>query len=198
MITYHYVEFFWFFIHFAFGFCCGELWEREVGSQMTIGPSLRGYNEVNLKCGAEHMSITVKTENDFDGVLYTRGSYRNKSSPCFMDAVEGHVFTLKIPFSECNTKHQSGVFSNILILQYDDDLIMPGDAAFIVECDFSTDHEMTLNADLYLNQVTSKISLTDADPGGKPVPSSLAKSVSSQSPHVSFKPKGGRVVEDEL
>ena len=50
----------------------------------------------------------------------------------------------------------------------------------------------------FRNQVTSKISLTDADPGGKPVPSSLAKSVSSQSPHVSFKPKGGRVVEDEL
>lgn len=45
---------------------------------------------------------------------------------------------------------EAGVFSNVLILQHDDDLILPGDAAFIVECDFSTDHEMTMSTDLNL------------------------------------------------
>lgn len=194
----HYVPVLWIFTYFLFVFSYGELWEREVGSQMTIGPSLRGYNEVSLKCGAEHMSITVKTEGNFDGVLYTRGSYRNQSSPCFMDAKEGQFFILKIPLNECYTKYQDGVFSNVLILQHDDDLIMPGDAAFIVECDFSTNREMTVSADLNVNQITSKISLTDADPGGRPVPSNLAKSVSSQSPFVSFKVKEGRVIKEEL
>lgn len=199
MATCHYFQLhFWTYIYFFCVFSSGERWEREVGSQMTIGPSLTGYNEVNLKCGVEHMSITVKTEDNFDGVLYTRGSYRNQSSPCFMDATEGQIFTLKIPLNECNTKHQSGVFSNVLILQHDDDLIMPGDAAFILECDFSTDHEVTVSTYLNLNKITSKISLTDADPGSKPVPSNLAKSVSSQSPSVSFKVKEGRIIKEEL
>lgn len=46
-------------------------------------------------------------------------------------------------------KFQKGeVFSNVLVVQNDKDLIMPGDAAFNLECDFSKPRNITLNADL--------------------------------------------------
>lgn len=40
------------------------------------------------------------------------------------------------------------MYSNVLVVQYDKDLIMPGDAAFNLECDFSRPRDVTVNADL--------------------------------------------------
>jgi len=42
----------------------------------------------------------------------------------------------------------SEVYSNVVVVQHDDELIMPGDAAFTVECDFSRPRDITVSADL--------------------------------------------------
>jgi hypothetical protein len=42
----------------------------------------------------------------------------------------------------------SDVYSNVVVVQHDDELIMPGDAAFTVECDFSRPRDITVRANL--------------------------------------------------
>lgn len=39
-------------------------------------------------------------------------------------------------------------YRNILIIQHDDELVTPGDAAFILECDFSKPRDLAVSADL--------------------------------------------------
>jgi hypothetical protein len=43
---------------------------------------------------------------------------------------------------------ESDVYSNVVVVQHDDELIMPGDAAFTLECDFSRPTNVTVSADL--------------------------------------------------
>lgn len=40
------------------------------------------------------------------------------------------------------------VYSNVLVVQYDKELIMPGDAAFNLECDFSQPRDVTVSANI--------------------------------------------------
>jgi hypothetical protein len=42
----------------------------------------------------------------------------------------------------------SEVYSNVVVVQHDDELIMPGDAAFTLECDFSRPRDITVSANL--------------------------------------------------
>lgn len=43
---------------------------------------------------------------------------------------------------------QSGdVYSNVVVVQHDPDLVTPGDAAFALECDFSRPRDLSVNAD---------------------------------------------------
>jgi hypothetical protein len=80
------------------------MWGQEVGSQMEIGVANSGYRWVKLRCGADYMQVDVETDQDFGGVIYTRGSYHNKKPPCFLDPRSGHSFSLKFPLSQCQTK----------------------------------------------------------------------------------------------
>jgi hypothetical protein len=47
---------------------------------------------------------------------------------------------------------ESDVYSNVVVVQHDDELIMPGDAAFTLECDFSRPRDVTVSADLEANR----------------------------------------------
>jgi len=47
---------------------------------------------------------------------------------------------------------ESEVYSNVVVVQHDDELIMPGDAAFTLECDFSRPRDVTVSADLEANR----------------------------------------------
>lgn len=80
------------------------MWEQEVGSQMQIGVANSGYRRVQLRCGADYMQVDVETDQDFSGVIYTRGSYHNREPPCFLDPRSGRSFSLKFPLSHCHTK----------------------------------------------------------------------------------------------
>jgi hypothetical protein len=80
------------------------MWEQEVGSQMEIGVANSGYRRVQLRCGADYMQVDVETDQDFGGVIYTRGSYHSREPPCFLDPRSGRSFSLKFPLSQCHTK----------------------------------------------------------------------------------------------
>ena len=80
------------------------MWRQEVGSQMEIGVANSGYRMVQLRCGADYMQVDVETDQDFGGVIYTRGSYHNREPPCFLDPRSGRSFSLKFPLSQCQTK----------------------------------------------------------------------------------------------
>lgn len=80
-------------------------WQSDVTDSMGIGPSLTGYRHVGLRCAADHMEVDVELEDDFDGVLYTRGAFYSQKEPCFLDAKGGRNFTLRLPFAQCNTRN---------------------------------------------------------------------------------------------
>ena len=94
------------------------MWRQEVGSQMEIGVANSGYRKVQLRCGADYMQVDVETDQDFGGVIYTRGSYHNKQPPCFLDPRSGRSFSLKFPLSQCQTKlvSKNAYFSNFTFL----------------------------------------------------------------------------------
>merc|ERR1719500_1034276 len=50
------------------------------------------------------MVVEVNMEEDFDGIIYTRGSFMSKPKGCFYDAEEGTSHTLKIPFDKCDIR----------------------------------------------------------------------------------------------
>lgn len=71
---------------------------------MRIGASTEGYDRVGLRCGAERMTVELKTTEDFSGVIYTQGSFHSREPSCFLDPVRGRSFTLSIPLHKCDTE----------------------------------------------------------------------------------------------
>jgi len=102
------------------------------------------------------MKVTVELADhveDYDGVVYTRGSYSMGKRPCFYDA-KGYVneeLSLEWSFDECKTKKRKDgkLMSNVVIVQQDDMLIYPGDMAFEVLCETEKD-ELTVQATIGL------------------------------------------------
>lgn len=47
----------------------------------------------------------------------------------------------------CDWRQNGDVYSNVVVVQHDPDLVTPGDAAFALECDFSSPRDLTVNAD---------------------------------------------------
>lgn len=73
---------------------------------MQIGVPEGGYKSVKLKCGSNSMHIDLVTENDFSGVIYTRGSFHDKETPCYLDP--GYKrgqrsFSIHFPLDRCKT-----------------------------------------------------------------------------------------------
>lgn len=74
---------------------------------MEIGLSVKGYKTVELRCGSESMAVNLEMDNEFLGVVYTRGSFYDKKSPCFYDTGNRRgqkSFEMRIPFDGCHTK----------------------------------------------------------------------------------------------
>lgn len=146
----------------------GEIWQQDLSKDMQIGASTEGYDYVGLRCGVEKMTVELRMSEDFSGVIYTQGSFYSRKSPCFLDPIRGTSFTMNIPLDKCDTEKDGDKYSNVLIIQHDDELMTPGDAAFILECDFSKPRDLTVTADLNGSKKRSSrssIALVDADPG---------------------------------
>ena len=91
-----------------------------MGSEISIGVSDTGYESVKLWCEDEgedkKMKIEIVTSDDFEGVIYTRGSYVEQTQPCFIDPTGGKTHTLHFPVSKCKTQNVSQ-FLFIIIFQ---------------------------------------------------------------------------------
>ena len=61
-----------------FWLCEGEVWEKDMSEDIYIEASHDGFTAVELSCGKKNMVVEVKMEEDFDGVIYTRGSFMTK------------------------------------------------------------------------------------------------------------------------
>ena len=55
-----------------------ETWEKDMSEEIYIEASHEGFTEVSLACGRKRMVVEVKMEDDFDGIMYTRGSFMTK------------------------------------------------------------------------------------------------------------------------
>ncbi|XP_055611203.1 uncharacterized protein LOC129757873 [Uranotaenia lowii] len=170
-----------------------SLFEQDLGDQFKIDPSTHGLQKVNLRCGADSMRIELKTEEDFTGVMYTRGSFYKQSEPCFVKPKRaGKSLEMKFSLDQCQTINNGDVYSNIVVVQHDPDLVTPGDAAFAVECDFRKPRGVTVNAEIKTRDSTptptSRITLTSPDPSTPTQDHDEHNSVFSETDTVSFIP----------
>uniref|UniRef100_A0A182IPI8 ZP domain-containing protein n=1 Tax=Anopheles atroparvus TaxID=41427 RepID=A0A182IPI8_ANOAO len=158
-----------------------SLFEQDLGDQFKIDASTQGLQKVNLRCGADSMRIELKTEEDFQGVMYTRGSYYKQTQPCFVKPERaGRTLEMKFNLDQCQTVNNGEVYSNIVVVQHDPDIVTPGDAAFAVECDFRKPRGVT---------VSSEIQARDSpDPSANAQTPNEHNSVHSTSGSVTFVP----------
>lgn len=84
-----------------------EIWQQDLSKDMLIGASTEGYDRVGLRCGAEKMTVELRTTEDFSGVIYTQGSFHSREPSCFLDPVRGRSFTMNIPLNKCDTERVS-------------------------------------------------------------------------------------------
>ncbi|ROT68612.1 hypothetical protein C7M84_013225 [Penaeus vannamei] len=142
---------------------CAADWKEDLSNELSIGVSDKGYARAVLDCEDDHMAFVITMEEDFEGVVYTRGSFHARKGPCFLDATGGKEFALKFSNKDCGTKYDSalGAHVNTVVVQHDDDLIFPGDLAFALRCH----DQVTVSASM--EGVKSKITLVDPDPGAK-------------------------------
>jgi len=140
-------------------------WHQDLTNEINIGVSGSGYSRVILDCDADHMAFIVHLEEEFQGVIYTRGTFHSKNKPCFTDATNGKEFALKFAYKDCGTKYDSdvGAWVNTVVVQHDDELIFPGDLAFSLRCH----DQAVVNASM--PGILSRISEVDPDPGSNSV-----------------------------
>ena len=55
-----------------------ETWEKDMSDEICIEASHEGFRSIQLSCGKKRMVVEVKMEEDFDGIIYTRGSFMSK------------------------------------------------------------------------------------------------------------------------
>lgn len=81
--------------------------------------------------------------------MYTRGSFYKQKAPCFVKPKKGSkTVSMKFPLNQCQTIQDGEIYSNVVVVQHDPELVTTGDAAFQVECDFRKPRSITVNADL--------------------------------------------------
>lgn len=84
---------------------------------------------VHLKCGSNSMHVELQTEENFTGVMYTRGSFYKQTAPCFVKAKPGkssRSLTMRFPIDQCQTIQEGDVYKNVVVVQHDPDLVTPG------------------------------------------------------------------------
>ncbi|KAL7039442.1 hypothetical protein ACKWTF_009910 [Chironomus riparius] len=125
-----------------------DVWEEDLSNKFHIDASTEGIQNVQLKCGADSMQIELLTKEEFTGVMYTRGSFYKQKEPCFIKPERGaRAVKMNFNFNQCQTLKEGDVFSNIVVIQHDPELVTTGDSAFQLECDFRRPRSLTVGAD---------------------------------------------------
>ncbi|KAH8288568.1 hypothetical protein KR054_005466 [Drosophila jambulina] len=173
-----------------------EIWEQDLSDTFKIEGSDQGIQKVNLKCGADSMNVVLETEKPFTGVMYTRGSFYKQTPPCFMKptASQGaRSLEMNFQLDQCQTLREGDLYTNIVVIQNDPELITPGDSAFSLECDFRQPRSLDVEASMQTRDrvaTGSKITLTSPDPAAPT--EHLHNSVVSNSDTVEYIPKFSR------
>lgn len=149
-----------------------QIWEQDLGDTFKIDASTQGLQKVHLKCGANSMHVELETEENFTGVMYTRGSFYKQTAPCFVKAKPGKAsrsLKMNFPIDQCQTIQEGDVYRNVVVVQHDPDLVTPGDAAFALECDFRTPRSVSVSANIQARDgdreaIGSRITLASPDP----------------------------------
>ncbi|XP_037806727.1 uncharacterized protein LOC119600534 [Lucilia sericata] len=171
-----------------------EIWEQDLTDTFKIEGSDQGIQKVNLKCGSDSMHVMLETEKPFTGVMYTRGSFYKQAAPCFVKPSTNSAKTLEMNFSldQCQTQKEGELYSNIVVIQNDPELITPGDSAFSLECDFRQPRSVDVEANMQTRDrivYASKISLTSPDPSQATQKNTLHTTVTSDTETVTYIPK---------
>lgn len=151
-----------------------DVWEKDMSNEIYIEASHEGFHHVKLQCTESKMIVEVLMEAAFEGIFYTRGSYKSAKPPCYFDATGDTSAKLEIPLDKCKNKKEEkgGGVSNTVIVQYDDYLIYPGDTAFEIACDGSK----------------ASVGLADPDPSAAEMPKHRKSTVTSEEGEVTFTP----------
>lgn len=62
--------------------------------------------------------------------------------------VDAYLFHFFFKFLNFKFYQNGEKYSNVVVIQHDDELLTPGDAAFTLECDFSKPRDLTVTANL--------------------------------------------------
>ncbi|XP_022249911.1 uncharacterized protein LOC106466227 [Limulus polyphemus] len=120
--------------------------------------------KVSVDCHPFFMNVTVSTNVVFRGKIYTQG----RDTTCFVDVHESLQFTLPVLLngSQCGTVNQAeGKFSNVLIIQNNDNVVTARDKAVGVQCTFQVGNK-TGGTELNISQLNP----TDRKRGKPPLP----------------------------
>ncbi|XP_067633967.1 uncharacterized protein [Eurosta solidaginis] len=169
-----------------------ETWHQDLTDTFKIEGSDQGIQRVNLKCGSNSMNVMLETEKPFTGVMYTRGSFYKQTAPCFVKPATQNARSLEMNFQldQCQTSKDGELYSNIVVIQNDPELITPGDAAFSLECDFRQPRSLDVEANMQTRDRivrSSKITLTSPDPST--TANDFDSSVQSDTGTVEYMPK---------
>lgn len=102
-------------------FILTELWNQDASDLFKIDPSTQGIKKVNLKCGSNSMLVFLETDDDFTGVMYTKGNFYDQAEPCFTkpkSRVGARSLIMRFPFDKCNTKQVNFDFECLEYLCY--------------------------------------------------------------------------------
>ena len=94
-----------------------EIWEKDMSEEIYIEASRDGFEFISLDCLEKHFQVTLELEEPFDGVFYTRGSYKQGKPPCYFHGDGSTLANLKIPYDGCKTVKKDGNYTNTVILQ---------------------------------------------------------------------------------
>jgi hypothetical protein len=77
---------------------------------MKIDVGTEGFDSIRLRCNSKEMVLNILMDEDFSGVIYTRGNYYDRKPDCFLDPESGTDFKLRLPYDKCEFKKVGRVF----------------------------------------------------------------------------------------
>ena len=92
-----------------------DLWREDLGRKINIGVSASGFDHIRLQCSDESMDVSIRTEEEFEGVIYIRGNFYSREDLCFLDANGGRQFHMEIPYDECKIQRVMHELSHLVI-----------------------------------------------------------------------------------
>ncbi|XP_028899568.2 uncharacterized protein LOC105217775 isoform X1 [Zeugodacus cucurbitae] len=180
-----------------------EIWQQDLTDTFKIEGSDQGIQKVNLKCGSNSMNVMLETEKPFTGVMYTRGSFYKQSAPCFVKPSTQSSRSLEMNFQldQCQTLKDGELYSNIVVIQNDPELITPGDSAFSLECDFRQPRSLDVEANMQTRERVvrgSKITLTSPDPSTAESDSSISYQSDTDSVEYVPRQQSGNINQEDV